>query len=151
MPRIRIAAVITLAAVSLGVGACGDDANEADGGASRPAGRSAQMLSLTADSAGRLAFDKETLKANAGKVTITLENPSDLPHAIEVEGPGLEAKGETVDTGGTSTVTTELKTGTYEYYCPVDGHKAGGMTGTLTVQMNATGRTRSQSSRGGSY
>jgi uncharacterized cupredoxin-like copper-binding protein len=27
-----------------------------------------------------------------------------------------------------------LKPGEYEYYCPVDGHKAGGMEGTLTVQ-----------------
>jgi uncharacterized cupredoxin-like copper-binding protein len=27
-----------------------------------------------------------------------------------------------------------VKAGTYEYYCPVDGHKAAGMTGKLTVQ-----------------
>jgi uncharacterized cupredoxin-like copper-binding protein len=30
-------------------------------------------------------------------------------------------------------VTVDLKPGTYEFYCPVDGHKAGGMKGELTV------------------
>jgi uncharacterized cupredoxin-like copper-binding protein len=27
-----------------------------------------------------------------------------------------------------------LKPGTYEFYCPVDSHKAQGMKGTLTVK-----------------
>jgi uncharacterized cupredoxin-like copper-binding protein len=36
--------------------------------------------------------------------------------------------------GGKSTVTADLKPGTYEFYCPVDGHKAAGMKGTLTVK-----------------
>jgi hypothetical protein len=30
--------------------------------------------------------------------------------------------------------TLTAKAGKYEYYCPVDGHKAAGMEGTLTVQ-----------------
>jgi len=31
-------------------------------------------------------------------------------------------------------VTVTLKPGTYQFYCPVPGHKAAGMKGTLTVQ-----------------
>ena len=30
-------------------------------------------------------------------------------------------------------MTANLKPGKYEFYCPVDGHKAAGMKGTLTV------------------
>jgi plastocyanin len=40
----------------------------------------------------------------------------------------------TAKPGKVSTVTVTLKKGTYEYYCPVPGHKEAGMKGTLTVQ-----------------
>ena len=64
---------------------------------------------------------------------MVLDNPSSVPHAIEVEGKGVEAEGETVEKGGVSKVTVDLKPGEYEYYCPVDDHKQAGMEGTLTV------------------
>ena len=32
-----------------------------------------------------------------------------------------------------SKASADLKPGEYEFYCPVDGHKQGGMEGTLTV------------------
>jgi uncharacterized cupredoxin-like copper-binding protein len=46
----------------------------------------------------------------------------------------VEEEGETVEKGGTSSVTAELKPGEYEFYCPVPGHEEGGMKGTLTVK-----------------
>ena len=55
------------------------------------------------------------------------------PTRIAVEGNGVDKDGATVQPGGTSTVTVKLKPGTYTFYCPVDGHKAAGMKGTLTV------------------
>ena len=61
-------------------------------------------------------------------------NPSDVPHAVEVEGAGVEEEGETVGQGGFSRVTVNLKKGEYEYYCPVGNHKDAGMEGTLTVR-----------------
>ena len=97
-------------------------------------GGGAQKLTLTADPGGALKFDKSTLSAKAGKATIVLDNPSSLPHAVEVEGQGIEEETDTINKGETAKVTVTLKPGKYEYYCPVDGHKAGGMTGTLTVQ-----------------
>ena len=62
-----------------------------------------------------------------------MANPSGIPHAIAVEGKGVDVDGKTVQKGGTSTATATLKPGKYEFYCPVDGHKAAGMQGTLTV------------------
>ncbi len=104
-----------------------------DGGSGKSSG-AAQTLKIDADPGGALKFTKDKLTAKAGKVSIAMGNPSGLPHAVEIEGNGVEEEGETVQKGGTSTATAEVKAGTYEFYCPVPGHKEGGMTGTLTVK-----------------
>ncbi|HEX5894726.1 MAG TPA: plastocyanin/azurin family copper-binding protein [Thermoleophilaceae bacterium] len=145
-----IAVLCALALVGVG---CGDDdddnggssgnANttetksgaEGGGGASDTGGGGkAQTLKLSADPGGALKFDKSSLTAKAGKVTIVLDNPSSLPHAVEIEGNGIEEESDTIGEGETTKVTATVKAGGYEYYCPVDGHKAAGMEGTLTVQ-----------------
>jgi plastocyanin len=91
-------------------------------------------LKLSADPGGQLKFDKSSLTAKAGKVTLVMDNPSSVPHAVAVEGKGVDKDGETVGKGGVSKVSVDLKPGKYEFYCPVDGHKDAGMKGTLTVQ-----------------
>jgi plastocyanin len=91
------------------------------------------VIKLAADKSA-LKFDQSTLSAKAGKVTLSMSNPSGIPHAVAVEGNGVDKDGKTVGNGGTSTVTANLKPGKYVFYCPVDGHKAAGMKGTLTVQ-----------------
>jgi uncharacterized cupredoxin-like copper-binding protein len=143
--------VVPLAALALALGACGDDDDEDSGSADTteqtappattetetqpaPSGGGTTELVNDADAGGELKFEKDTLEAKAGTVTITMNNPSDLPHAIEVEGNGVEEEGETVQKGGVSKVTVELKPGTYKFYCPVPGHEQGGMVGELTVK-----------------
>jgi len=148
----RILSIIGLLVALALVGAgCGDDdssdsgssggdqaaetqGSDDGGGDSGGGGGAAQTLKLSADPGGALKFDKSTLTAKAGKATIVLDNASSLPHAVEVEGQGIEEETDTIGKGETAKVTVDLKPGKYEYYCPVDGHKAGGMTGTLTVQ-----------------
>jgi uncharacterized cupredoxin-like copper-binding protein len=93
----------------------------------------ASTVKLTADPGGALKFNTKTLSAKAGKVTVVMDNPSSTPHAVEVEGNGVEKETKTL-TQGTAKVTVDLKPGKYEFYCPVDGHKQAGMEGTLTVQ-----------------
>jgi uncharacterized cupredoxin-like copper-binding protein len=83
---------------------------------------------------GKLAFTKKAASAKAGKVTLVMKNPSSFPHAIAIKGNGVNVKGKVVKKGGTSTVRATLKKGKYEFYCPVKGHEAGGMKGTLTVR-----------------
>jgi plastocyanin len=80
-----------------------------------------------------LKFNKKTLHVAHGKVTLVMANPSSNKHAVAVEGHGLDKDGKTVGKGGTSRVTVTLKKGTYEFYCPVDGHKAAGMKGKIIV------------------
>jgi uncharacterized cupredoxin-like copper-binding protein len=91
-------------------------------------------LKLSADPSGQLKFDKSSLTAKAGKVTLVMDNPSSVPHAVAVEGNGVDKNGSTVGKGGVSKVSVDLKPGKYEFYCPVDGHKDAGMKGTLTVK-----------------
>jgi plastocyanin len=96
-----------------------------------PSGGGAGALKVDADPSGALKFTKSTLSAKAGQVTIKMDNPSPVDHAIGVKGNGV---GKTVGKGGVSTVTANLKAGKYEFYCPVDAHEQAGMKGTLTVK-----------------
>ena len=98
------------------------------------AGGGASTLKVDADPSGALKFTKTTLSAKTGKVTIKMDNPSPVPHAIGIKGGGASGTGDTVSQGGVSTVTANLKPGKYEFYCPVDGHEQAGMKGTLTVK-----------------
>ena len=102
---------------------------------SAPAGAKGggSTLKVSADPSGQLKFTTTSLSAKAGKVTIDMSNPASIPHGISVEGNGVDKTGTTVMQGGTATVTATLKPGKYTFYCPVPGHKAAGMTGTLTV------------------
>jgi plastocyanin len=100
----------------------------------KPAAAAATKLTIAADSGGQLKFDKSSLSAKAGTVTITMDNPSPVAHAIAVEGNGVDKHGQTVNMGGKSTVSVKLKAGKYMFYCPVDGHKKAGMEGPLTVK-----------------
>jgi uncharacterized cupredoxin-like copper-binding protein len=144
---------LALACSALALGACGDDDEESsEGGGTAPttteaappaetttedsggASAGGSDLKADADPSGELKFTVDSLEGKAGTITITMENPSDLPHAVSIEGNGVDEHGETVEKGGTSKVTAEVKPGEYEFYCPVPGHKEGGMTGTLTVK-----------------
>ena len=92
-------------------------------------------VTVSADPAGALKFIPTTITAKAGTVTVEMKNPSSsgLAHGIAVQGNGVDQDGKTVQPGGTSTDTLTLKPGTYRFYCPVPGHEAAGMTGTLIV------------------
>jgi plastocyanin len=146
--------ILLLGALAIAVAGCGGDDDDGSGGggssgnsdtggggASKKSdtgggasgGGAGQTLKIAADPSGQLKFDKSSLAAKAGKVTVVMDNPSDLPHAVEIEGNGVEFEGETVNKGGVSKASGELKPGKYEFYCPVDSHKQAGMKGTLTV------------------
>jgi len=92
-----------------------------------------ENLTLAADKSA-LKFDKSALEAKAGKVTLTMDNPSDIPHAVAIEGNGVDVDGKTVGKGEKSVASADLKPGTYEFYCPVPGHEEAGMKGKLTVK-----------------
>ncbi len=134
--RLRITSLAAAAVVlALGAAACGGDDEEEAAATPAPteqAASAAGAVAIAAPADGALRFEPETLEAEAGKVTIDFDNPSQVPHAVEVEGNGVEEETETV-TAGKATLALDLKAGEYELYCPVGNHRDAGMTGTLTV------------------
>jgi plastocyanin len=92
-----------------------------------------EILQLAADPT-QIAFDKTALASKAGKVTIDFANPSALEHDVAIEQNGKQiAVSETIAKGKTS-VTADLKPGTYTFLCTIPGHAEAGMEGTLTVR-----------------
>src|SRR4051794_11290758 len=80
-------------------------------------------------------LDPANPTVKAGTVTFKAVNSGTIPHALEVEGQGLEVKTANIQPGQTQTLRVKLdKPGTYQMYCPVDAHKAQGMKGEVTVQ-----------------
>ena len=132
-----LATLATLAAaLVLAIAGCGgDDSSSGSGGSSgsSSSGGGGQQLAVASPSDGSLKFDKTTLEAKAGTVTINYDNPSTTAHAVEIEGNGVEEKSDTI-TGGKTSVTADLKPGKYTFYCPVDSHRSQGMEGTITVK-----------------
>lgn len=99
-------------------------------GSGKPAVAQAGKLTIEADPNGQLAFVAKTAEAPAGRITIVMPNKSGVPHNIAIDGKG---QGQIVPNGD-STFTATFAPGTYQYYCQVEGHKAAGMVGTLTVK-----------------
>jgi plastocyanin len=117
--------------------ACGGDDDEEQAVTTETTAPAAEgaTLQLEADPGGALKYDKDSLSAKSGLVTIELTNPADLSHDVVVEQDGKElAKSELISGGDTSTATAELKAGEYVFFCSVPGHREGGMEGTLTVK-----------------
>lgn len=102
--------------------------------AQKPAVEKNGVVEIDADPNGQLKFLASSASATPGQVTLRMKNASSVPHDIAITGGGVNQIGAVVSGGGTSTVTTSLKPGTYTFYCSVDGHEAAGMKGTLTVK-----------------
>jgi uncharacterized cupredoxin-like copper-binding protein len=117
---------LALAAV---LAACGSGSNEPASGEAVSVGES------------EFALDPSSVQVqDAGTVTIRVTNNGQIDHALEVEGQGVEEETETIAPGESAEVTVDLtKTGSYEIYCPIDGHREKGMEGSLTVGAGAGG------------
>jgi len=92
-------------------------------------------VKLEANPEGQLAYNTKSLSATAGKVSVDFTNSSPLPHNVTIESSGGEKVGATPTfSGGSKSLSVNLKPGTYKFFCSVPGHRQAGMEGTLTVK-----------------
>jgi plastocyanin len=98
-----------------------------------PAGK-ATTVKLAA-SANAIAYDTKQLSAKAGQVTIDFTNPSAVTHDVCLEDPSGQQVGcsSTISQSNT-TLSENLSSGKYTFFCSVDGHRLAGMEGTLSVK-----------------
>jgi plastocyanin len=90
-------------------------------------------LQLAADPSA-LKFDTTSLSAKAGAVTLEFTNPSAIGHDVTIEAAGDKEIAKTdVISQSKTTLTANLKAGSYAFYCTVPGHEQAGMKGTLKV------------------
>ena len=77
-----------------------------------------------------------------GTYTFKAVNDGQSVHALELEGHGVEEETEDIQPGESGEFTVDLtETGDYELYCPVDGHRAMGMDGSVDVGGAGAGAT----------
>jgi plastocyanin len=115
----------------------GEQSKGGNEGGAKPEGQAASgpggTVQLAADPTN-IAYDTTSLSSKPGKVTIDFTNPSALEHDVAIEGEGKEIAGSELIAEGKTSVSTELASGTYTFYCTVPGHREAGMEGTLTVK-----------------
>jgi plastocyanin len=149
MPK-NLIMMLSAGALALGVAACGGSSSSSSSAApatsstaaaaatstsaSAPSSGGSSAIAIAANPGGALKFDKSSLTAKAGKVTITFTNKAPLGHNFTIESPsGAKVAATPTFNGGSKTVTATLKPGKYTFLCTVPGHAMAGMKGTLTV------------------
>jgi uncharacterized cupredoxin-like copper-binding protein len=140
MQRAWVAALAPVAVLAVMVAGCGGSSkasSSAHGASTIPANTagpsSATTLSIAADPAGQLKFDKSSLTAKEGTVTINFTNQAPLGHNFTIELNGKVLAATPTFQGATKTLKVGLRPGTYTFLCTVPGHAAAGMKGTLTI------------------
>ena len=136
MTRRAIPLLFVLAASVLALSACGGGSSSSS--TAPPAstggggGGGGSTVKISADPSGALKYEQTDVSATAGSITIDFTNMSSLPHDVTIEGNGASGATDTI-TDSTTSTTVDLEPGTYTFFCSVDGHRAAGMEGTLTV------------------
>jgi uncharacterized cupredoxin-like copper-binding protein len=131
---------------TLALAACGSTSSESGTTGQAAAG---QPIAI---SETEFKLDPSSVQVDqAGSVTFRVTNNGTVDHALEVDGQGLEEETETIKPGESAELTVDLsKDGSYEIYCPIDGHRDSGMEGDLTVGAamggGSTGTTEDEGS-----
>jgi len=137
--RTRLLAL--LAVLALVLAACGDDND--DGGSAgtgteeestaTPEGPAAATVKLTET---EFKIDPAQLQVTkSGVIQFDVQNEGGVTHALEVEGKGVEEETEDIPAGQSATLKVQLDPGSYELYCPIDGHEDKGMTADVNVGL----------------
>ncbi len=145
----KVASLLVLLLASLALAACGSSSSSTSNSTSastettaatstpsKPPSGGGQTLKVEANPNGQLSYVPSKLTAKPGNLTIEFKNPQGLSHDIAVEDSSGKKLGtsELIAESSTTLSLSNLKAGTYHYFCTVPGHREAGMEGTLTVK-----------------
>ncbi len=141
----KLLALIAIAAIPVALAACGSDDSTSTSAASETTSSTAASTdtSTTASGGGgqtvkigetEYKLDPSDATVKAGSVTFDVTNDGTITHNLQIEGNGVEETTDSLAPGDTGQLAVDLKPGSYEMYCTIDGHKDLGMEGTVTVQ-----------------
>ena len=141
----KLLALIAIAAIPVALAACGSDDSTSTSASSETTSSTAASTdsSTTASSGGgqtvkigesEYKLDPSDATLKAGSVTLDVTNDGTITHNLQIEGNGVEETTDSLAPGDTGELTVDLKPGSYEMYCTIDGHKDRGREGTVTVQ-----------------
>jgi plastocyanin len=140
--------LFVLLPLSLLLAACGGTSSTSSSSAGGPVLQTIQI----SEKEYSLTPSKITV-AKTGTYELKATNDGTITHALEIEGNGVEEKTGDVAPGSTATLRVNLsKDGSYEIYCPIDGHRGQGMAGTLAVGNGSSsgGMTTGETTTSGS-
>lgn len=150
--RVRWSVLAVLAATALPLAACGGaeggEAAQAPPPAEAPAAEAGGATTVTAEETEFVIALSES-SIEPGDYTFVVENAGSVDHALTVSGPGVEAETEAIAPGDTAELTFTLEEGTYELWCPIDGHRDQGMA--LTVDVGGAGVQPAETQPSGGY
>jgi len=138
----RLVLIVPLTA-TLAFAACGGSSSPSDSPSTSPSSGSGGS---SGPAGGATAVKETEYKLNPTNATVTLKgataaievsNDGKIVHALALEkaGPGgKDIESGNIQPGASKSLKLKLKPGTYEWYCPIDGHKKLGMVGKITVK-----------------
>jgi uncharacterized cupredoxin-like copper-binding protein len=126
MRSLRVAAAA--AALVVVLAACGGGSG---GGSSSPPASPGKKIDVTLKDFSITLAGGSTVQPGTYTFVVTNHGPSD--HNLTVDGPGVSNQATPTFGKGTKDLTVTLKSGSYDLFCSVPGHKAAGMDTKLTV------------------
>jgi uncharacterized cupredoxin-like copper-binding protein len=126
MRSLRVATAV--AALIVVLAACGGGSG---GGSSSPPASSGKKIDVTLKDFSITLAGGSTVQPGTYTFVVTNKGPSS--HNLTVDGPGVSDQATPTFGPGTKNLTVTLKSGTYDLFCSVPGHKALGMDTKLTV------------------
>jgi len=128
------AVVVVVAALAGGCGGYGGGSKKASSTTTPASSGGTVVKTVTVHETEYKLTPNSISLPRAGTYVFKSVNDGTTAHALAVEGNGVDMDGAEISPGGSGTLKVTLpKNGSYEIYCPVDGHKGLGMKGTVTV------------------
>ena len=143
MKRLAALAPFVIAAVVAGCGASSSSSTSSSATASSSTVSAASAAAAPASGGGSgLTLNESEFKItpagpkvpHTGEITLTVKNVGAVTHALTVDTPSGPVSTSNIAPGKTATLKVNMsKAGTYKFFCPIPGHEAAGMKGSLVV------------------